>query len=401
MTACTASGPEAPRAYRYAVPLGQTFDLAAGRALTEAEEAQRFAGPAAPRLVFLGEHHGDPRSQAFQARFLRALAAQGHAVTVALEMFPPQADAALEAWRSGRLTEADLVEQSRWYETWGFPWTAYRPLFETLRELRLPAHGVNVDEATRKAVRESLTGALPPELKAEIGDLDLGVAPHRDYFADSLTGAGRGDPAHAAPRSLEDPGFLRMQRIQVLWDTAMGVRAARLADAAPPGSVVVTILGSGHVAYGLGANLRAARVSALPRLTVWDDLAPKDALDGAGRVPVPVGMADWVRVYPEDDTLPGTPSLAGVKLAQDPAGAKVEAVRPPGASERLSPGDPRRVFQPGDIVQALDGEPVASPARLRLRVEALPWERPARVTVLRGGAAVDLTFVPRRPPAEP
>lgn len=205
MTACSPSGPTAPRAYQYAVPLGQTFDLAAGRVLTEAEEAQRFAGAVAPRLVFLGEHHADPRSQAFQARFLRALAAQGHPVTVALEMFPPQADGALEAWRQGRLAEADFVEQSRWYETWGFPWTAYRPLFEAIRDARLPTHGINVDEATRKAVRESPTGALPPDLKTEIGDLDLTVTPHRDYFLDSLTGAGRGDPAHAGRESRRTP----------------------------------------------------------------------------------------------------------------------------------------------------------------------------------------------------
>ena len=425
MTACSTAGPAAPRAYEYAVPFGQTFDLAAGRVLTEGDEARRFAGPAAPRLVFLGEQHSDPRSQAFQARFLRALAAQGHAVTVALEMFSPQADGALEEWRQGRLEEADFVEQSRWYETWGFPWTAYRPLFEAIRDARLPAHGVNVDEATRKAVRESPAGDMPPELAAEIGVLDLTVVPHRDYFLDSLAGAGGRAPAHASRQAPEEPAFQRMQRIQVLWDTAMGVRAARLAEAAPPGGVVVAILGSGHVAHGLGANLRAARVSALPRLTVWDEVVPKEAADASGRVRVPLGVADWVRVYPQDDTLPDTPSLAGIKLAADPAGVRIEAVRPPGPSGRqpadgtgrrpadgtvqrpadgtgLRPADDARaVFQVGDIVQVLQGEPVASPARLRLRVEALPWDRPAEATVLRGGAPVHLAFTPRRPVSAP
>ena len=393
MSACSPSRPEAPRAYEYAVPLSQTFDLAAGRVLTEADEAQRFAGPAAPRLVFLGEHHGDPRSQAFQARFLRALVAQGHPVTVALEMFPPQADPALEAWRQGRLTDAEFVEQSRWYETWGFPWSAYRPLFQTIRDDHLPAYGVNVDEAARKAVRESPTGALPPELKAELGDLDLTVAPHRDAFLDALKEAGddAGHPSRLAP---EDPSFQRMQRVQVLWDTAMGVRAARLAEAAPPRGVVVAILGSGHVAYGLGANLRAARVSALPRLTVWDDVAATEDVDAQGRVRVPLGMADWVRVYPQDDTLQGTPSLAGLKLAAHPSGVRIEAVRVP-------PGDARAVFHAEDIVQAVQGEPVTSPARLRLRVEGLAWNQPAEVKVLRGGVSTRLTFTPRPSHVDP
>jgi len=174
----------------------------------------------------------------------------------------------------------------------------------------------------------------------------------------------------------------------------MGVRAARLAEAAPPRGVVVAILGSGHVAYGLGANLRAARVSALPRLTVWDDVAATEDVDAQGRVRVPLGMADWVRVYPQDDTLQGTPSLAGLKLAAHPSGVRIEAVRVP-------PGDARAVFHAEDIVQAVQGEPVTSPARLRLRVEGLAWNQPAEVKVLRGGVSTRLTFTPRPSHVDP
>src|SRR5262249_21345126 len=135
-----------------------------------------------------------------------------------------------------------------------FPWRAYRELFLLIREARLPVHGVNADDATRIAVRDNKLDTLPPAIRAEVGELDLTVAPHRDFLLGIL-----GQPAHgvASGSSLgaDSPLFQRMQRVQVLWDRLMGLRSARLAETVQPPGVVVTILGAGHVAHGLGANL--------------------------------------------------------------------------------------------------------------------------------------------------
>lgn len=398
-----ASSPEAPRAYVYPVPLGVTFDMARGRVLTEADEAARLTGSAAPRLIFLGEHHGDPRSQATERRLIRLLLDRVRPVTVALEMFPPQADPALDAWRNGRLTEAEFVEQSGWYESWGFPWRAYRELFLLLRDARVPVHGVNADEATRTAVRENKLESLSPAVRADVGDLDLSLLPQRDYLLDSLREAGHGaggNPGQGAPLGPDAPAFQRMQRVQVLWERLIGVRSARLAEALPPPGVVVVILGSGHVAFGLGANLQAARESWLPQLSLWDTVVPPESLDEERRARIALGTADWVRIYPEDATLPAYPAMAGLKLVPDPAGVRVDAVRVEGG--RVVPGEARTVFQAGDVIQTLNGERVTSPADLRLRVEGLPWDQPAKVALLRKGAQTGVTFTPHRPaPSNP
>ncbi len=397
-----APSPEAPRAYVYPVPLGVTFDMARGRVLSEADEAVRLTGSAAPRLIFVGEHHGDPRSQATERRLIRLLLDRGRPVAVALEMFPPQADPALDAWRNGGLTEAEFAEQSGWYESWGFPWRAYRELFLLLRDARVPMHGVNADEATRTAVRENKLESLTPAVRADVGELDLSILPHRDYLQDALREAGHGAGSHPGPEASlapEAPAFQRMQRVQVLWDRLIGVRSARLAEALPPPGVVVVILGSGHVAFGLGANLQAARESWLPQLSLWDTVVPPGSLDGQRRARIALGMADWVRIYPEDATLPAYPGLGGVKLAPDPAGVMVEAVRV--EEGRVAPEEARAVFRAGDVIQTLNRERVSSPADLRMRVEALPWDQPAEVALLRQGVQTGVTFTPRRPPASP
>lgn len=388
LAACTpARAPEAPRAYVYPVPTGATFDMARGRTLSEADEAAQLTGPGAPRLLFLGEQHADPRSLATHIRLIRLLLDRRRPVTVALEMFPPEADAALDAWRLGRLTESEFVAQSRWYETWGFPWLAYRDLFLLIRDAKLPAHGINADDATRAAVRENRLDSLSPAVRAEIGDLDVSIAPHRDYLADSLRSAGHDAGASLAPGG---PAFQRMQRVQVLWDRLMGLRAARLAETLPHPAIVVVILGAGHVAFGLGANLQAARVSLVPQLSVWETILTPHSLRRDGMAAIPVGIANWVRVYLPDPTLPSYPRLSGVKLAVSSFGVRVDAVR-------VALDDPARVFQTGDIVQAIAGAPVRDPTTLRLRIEALDWDKAVTVTLLRGGAPAEVRFTPRRP----
>ena len=192
-----------------------------------------------------------------------------------------------------------------------------------------------------------------------------------------------------------------MERVQVLWDRLMGLRAARLAEAQLPPGVVVLILGSGHVAYGLGANLQAARVSNLPLLSVWDDVVPPASLDAQDRVRVPLGMADWVRVYPQEPNPPSYPRLSGVKLVSDPLGVRAEAIPPKRgpAPEPTRTPEGKPVLQSGDLVQALNGVAVHSPAELRLRVEELAWDEPAELALSRGGASVKVTFTPRKPQA--
>jgi uncharacterized iron-regulated protein len=365
--------------YSYPVPLGETFDLAQGRVLEPSGQARRLE---TVRLIFLGEQHTDPRSHQAQLAVLEQIAAQGRPLLVALEMFPPAADAVLEEWRSGKLSEAAFLERSRWYETWGYPFSHYRSVFTWLRDHRIPLRGINADEATRAAVRQGQLESLPPALRAEVGDLDAVLEPHRDYLLDTLRQAG-----HRGNLDADAQDFRRMLRVQTLWDRLMGGRAARLAESQPGNGAVAVLLGSGHLAYRLGANLQAARVTDLAQLSLWDTTVPRSALDPGGRFPVPVGMADWVRGYRQEEPQPEYPRLSGIKLAAHAQGVRVESVRP---------GPSAYPLQADDVIVALNGAPAGGTAGLRLDFEALPWDRPAELTILRAGKTLTLTVTPHR-----
>jgi hypothetical protein len=222
-----------------------------------------------------------------------------------------------------------------------------------------------------------------------------------------------------------------------MWDRLLGVRTARLAEALGADGTAVLLVGSGHLAFGLGANLQAARESALSRLSVWDTLVSSAELDAQGRYPVPIGMADWVRVYvrPADPAAapPDYPSLGTLRL-EDPDGAEPVAERtaetkaaesaepkagapapePPAAPERAAPPAPRgvrvravlpfapvelRALQADDVVLALNGAAPRSATALRLAYEQLPFGQPARFRVWRAGQELDVEVTPRAPGA--
>jgi uncharacterized iron-regulated protein len=374
-----ATGP----AYAFPVPPDTTFDLTRGEPLQRAQLEARLRGA---RLVFLGEHHTDARSHAFQREVLELLLAQGRPLAVALEMFPPQADPVLEDWRQGRLDELAFLERSGWYEHWGYPWSYYRELFALFRERRVPLHGVNAERETRQAVRENKLDTLPEGLREEIGALEPPLAPHAAYLLDTLRAAG-----HQGKLRPDAPSFQGYYRVQRLWDRLMGRRSARLAEALGADGVAVLLVGAGHLAFGLGANLQAAQVSDLPRLSVWEAVVDESELDRQGRYPVPVGMADLVRVYRRDDAAARFYGMAGLKLASGEGGVKVEAMHLFGHS-RLS------ALRAGDVIEALNGAPLASPEALRLAYETTGPQRPATVRVRRDGQVVELDVTPRPSP---
>jgi len=363
--------PAAAAGYAFKAEVGDLFDLAQGRAVPIADLAPRLAQA---RIVFIGEAHDERSSRHFQMQVIESLVAQGRDVFVALEMLSPAANDSLADWSRGRLSEKEFLARSGWYDHWGFPWVLYRDLFLDLRDKRLPIRGINVTAEQRRLAGE---GKLDPALRDEVGELDLEVEPHQRFLADALR-----DSGHPGNPDFGSPEFQRFLRVQVLWDQVMGTRAARLVQAGSSRAVVVVLIGSGHVEYKLGANLRAARVRPeLPQLTLVHRFVVAEDLAPDGRAAVAVGLADFVRLdrHGESSAKPG--SLSALRLFPAPGGIGVDSGRgfPRGASER---------FQPGDLIRSLNGVAYADPIDLRLAYESIPPDGSAEWVLERSGKEI-------------
>jgi len=295
------------------------------------------------KLVFVGEHHTSTAVHEAQRRLIAGLLAGGRKVLVGLEMFPYTVQPVLDRWNRGELTEDEFVRESHWYKHWGFDWRYYREIF-LLRAQGARFFAVNAPREVISAVRKKGRDHLAPEEAAHLPPkIDTGSEEHRRLFKAYF---GEGEATHA----MSEAALEGMFQAQCAWDATMAWNAVRALEAAPdPDAVMVVLLGSGHVAFGLGAPRQAAGYASVPMATV----IPVPLVDDEGQsARVRASYADYVwGVAPADQVAP-YPS-AGLSLA-DRAGLPHPVVTELGAE---SPAALAGV-QPEDRVVSVDGVPV-------------------------------------------
>ncbi|MBX7133000.1 MAG: ChaN family lipoprotein [Fimbriimonadaceae bacterium] len=233
------------------------------------------------RYVLIGESHTSPAHHQFQADVIAALVKRGRRVTVGFEMFTRPNQPNLAPYSLGQWTESQFIERANWAKEWGFPFAIYKPIFDVVRENRLPMVALNVPRDWVRAVGRGGAKGLALENIREVPDLYLGNENHRMIF-DSLMG---GHPPTG-------PMGQNIYTAQVLWDEGMAdtaIKATR--DWTNPERVFVVIAGSGHVMYGQGIGYRITRRTGLPTLTLT-------AIDSAKPRNVSRGIADFIFVSP-------------------------------------------------------------------------------------------------------
>ncbi len=252
------------------VTLDTLVDSATGASITPRDLVMRLK---ATRLLLLAEEHTSVEFHRVQLQVLRALQVSGRRVLVGLEMYPYTQQAALDRWNRGELTDTAFVDQSQWYEHWGYPWNYYRDIFLFCRDARIPMYAVNAPRDVITAVRKKGFTNLTPDEAAHVpAHVDMDSAEHLVYFKAALNEGGATHPG------MTDEALKGMLAAQATWDAAMGWNAVQaLKTANDPSAIMVVLVGSGHVAYGLGIERQARRF-----------------FDGgiATLVPVPVADAD-------------------------------------------------------------------------------------------------------------
>ncbi len=270
--------------------------------------AEALAALAEARIVFVGERHDDPQHHAMQIELLAALYRQDPSLVIGMEMFQRLKQPALDRYLAGAIDLDGLVEEAEYERRWGWSIAFYAPILKFAKAHGIPVRALNAaSELTRKVAREGL-GALTPEERAGVPELDLGNAAHRARVAAAFEGH--------PPGAID---FERFYTAQVIWDETMAEETVR-ALAATGARRAVVFAGLGHVGAGQGIPRCTARRGVGPHAVVMpvrlDDVAGdalSDALDGP--------EADWIWLYADDEAeLPGP--------AEAPA---PEVHRPPGA----------------------------------------------------------------------
>lgn len=360
-------------------------EAAGGTLLTPTELAERLDDV---RVLFVGESHTDMGFHQVQLRVIQELHRRGRTVIVGLEMYPVAAQEWLDWWIADEaLTEEAFVEESHWYRSWGYNWKYYRDIFVFARENAVRMVGVNVPREVVQTVRREGFEGLTAEQRALLPErVDTESTEHQQLFRAFF---GDEDSVHGdMPPAL----FEGMFRAQCTWDAAMGWNAVKALEASgDEDAIVVVLVGSGHVAYGLGAERQAK---------LWFDGRT------ASLIPVPIGERDdpeaieSVRASYADFawglppvTDPLYPSL-GISTPEEKKGEHYRVIMVERASVAAAAG-----FQVGDELVSIDGVPIDEKETSRRLMAQKRWGDSAVCEVLREGKPLTLTaHFRRRPP---
>jgi hypothetical protein len=244
---------------------------------------------------------------------------------------------------------------------------------------------VNTPREVVAAVRKKGLANLTPEEAAHIPkDIDVNNADHMTFF--KTTFEGNEGPVHGG--GMGDDMWMNMLGAQATWDATMGFNGVEALKAQnDPKAIMVILVGSGHVAYGVGIERQARK---------WFD-GPIASL-----IPIAVGT-------PAHGMLKSTQAsyanfIWGVPDEFDSAYPSM------GTSTAVGTGDTqRRVIivqdgspaahagvKVGDVMQSLDGVPLTDKETFSRLMAAKRWGDSATLVVTRGTEKVTLKVVFRR-----
>lgn len=365
-------GDPARKGTQVALAVDQIHDTVRGVDVSPEEVAVALSDAA---IVLVGESHTSYESHRVQAQVIGALQRAGRRVVLGLEMFPAEAPTApFDRWIRGSLDEAALLRESGWYDYWGYPFGYYREIFQLAKQHRLPIRGVNAPRNIVSNVgRRGLSGIGAMERAQLPATIDTSSEEHRQLFVAYVGGGSATHGAGMPPEMLQ-----RMVDAQSTWDATMGYHAAQLyGEAKDPKAVVVVLVGSGHVAYGLGIA-RQAKAYTDKRVATVMPIATSPGKPE--QVRASVGDILWgvpTESYPLYPTL-------GVSFRSN--GDQPNTVL------MVSPGSPADAMgiKAGDVLATLDDTPIRKDVDVRALLDRKQWGDSIRATVRRGTETLTL-----------
>ncbi len=364
------------------VVLDAVTDTATGDLLSANDLAARLRGT---RLLLIGESHTTMDFHRVQLRVIRALHDAGRNVMIGLEMFPYTEQKPLDQWRDGMLTESGFVNLARWYEFWGYHWNYYRDIFLYARDNRIPMYGVNTPRAVVTAVRQKGIDQLSDADRQHVPPhIDVDNPDHLTHFKSFF------DESDGLHGRMPDSAMKSMQAAQATWDASMAYNSVKVLKAAPADSILIVLVGSGHVSYGVGIEHQAkqwfdGRITSLIPVSILDS-------DEKPIAAVTASYANFIWGIPyERDTL--YPSL-GFSSAEAPGPRTIISVDKDSIAGRAG-------FQVKDQILTLDGVPVPDRETWNRLMSEKNWGDTVVVKVKRGAAEVTLKADLRRLRTEP
>lgn len=216
------------------------------------------------QFVFLGESHDDPVHHQIQAKVIDGLVKRGRNVVVGFEMFTRPNQPNLNPWTLGKWSDDEFIEKADWKKEWGFPYPLYKPVFDVIKQNRLPMVALNVPRDWVRAVGKSGLKGLTADQQAQIPTVRTDNAGHKTVFTALMGG-----------HPMTGPTGDNIYAAQCLWDEGMADTALKYlsgrygsVEKMPKNTVFVILAGVGHGMYKQGINWRIWKRTGMDTLTL-------------------------------------------------------------------------------------------------------------------------------------
>lgn len=388
LTACTGpkmlGNPQLPYPPTTPPRVGDILHLPTGINVTE---TQMLDAATDARIVYVGETHDNPAVHRLELTLLQALAQRYPGRTaLAMEMFTPSQQTALDGWVGGELSEKEFSR--RWYNGWTMDFDYYRDLLLFARENHIPILGINAEKALVKAVGRTPFSELSAAEQAQLPkELDL-TDPYQTALAEAIfSGHDRGSAMFA--------GF---HRIQTLWDETMAENIVRYL-ASPQGeeSHLLVVAGGNHVRNGFGIPRRVFRRLPISSVLIGVDelevsaAKQKEAYMDVKMPSFPMPAFDYL-VYTRYEELEKQGVKLGVMLEEKAGRVRVTGLLPGSTGEKGG-------LQAGDFLLAIDGQSLADSFDLVYALKQKHFGDTVRLAIERDGARLELEIRFAAPPA--
>ncbi len=301
---------------------------------------------AAKRVVFVGEIHDRYDHHLNQLEIIQRLHALDPNLAIGVEYFQQPFQQQVDDYIAGKISEHDLLRETEYFSRWGYDYRLYAPIFRYAREQHIPVRALNVPNALASRIAQVGIAGLS---QSERAYLPKEIEPADDAYKERLREAFEGHP------SMKPGAFDHFVEAQLTWDEGMAESAAAYLNA-NPGRRMVILTGAGHVEFGTGIPKRLERRTKATYAIVLngEEIAPH--------------IADYFLLSERKD-LPPAGSL-GVNLKDQGEECRVSSLLPGGAGQK------KGGIAQGDVVVAIDGQPVKTIADVHLAIwDKAPGER--------------------------
>lgn len=94
-------------------------------------------------VTFIGDFHTFDQNIRNVLRIIKILITQDHTPIIGLEMIDSSYQLILDTYLEGHLTELEFLEEIDYHDSWRFPWTHYKLIFELAKEFQIEIIALN------------------------------------------------------------------------------------------------------------------------------------------------------------------------------------------------------------------------------------------------------------------